>query len=277
MVKTPNKKKVNDEDEGTNCNLDLYDFLASRSVGTRKETKDIKDGRLPQGVDQLSNSIHEQNAVLQEHYKSKVSCEIVLVLQESNQGSRTPTQEVIIADNPITHTPATGSEGTMQGERLMEISKPEGKRQTKLNVLMNIVRIMKERIETLEGKVEKDHFGKEAIELAKKIQSTNKEEEPTSKEPDVEVLSKARSKEDDVAETNTLPALAIYAKASGQGVEEITNQEKFSRVMKEKWRIKQHQLNKQENEEELQRVIGHLYLPFSAERNAIDTRLSNKT
>uniref|UniRef100_A0A915JL47 Uncharacterized protein n=1 Tax=Romanomermis culicivorax TaxID=13658 RepID=A0A915JL47_ROMCU len=56
-LKTPKKKKVRGKNGEPECDLDVYDFMASKSVVTRGETKDIKNGRLRQGVLQKNNVI----------------------------------------------------------------------------------------------------------------------------------------------------------------------------------------------------------------------------
>uniref|UniRef100_A0A915L7Z4 Uncharacterized protein n=1 Tax=Romanomermis culicivorax TaxID=13658 RepID=A0A915L7Z4_ROMCU len=63
--------------------------------------------------------------------------------------------------------------------------------------------MMKERIKTLEGRLGRDHFGKEAIELEKKIQGTNEEEEPTNEELDIDVVFEAASEDDNNIEMKT--------------------------------------------------------------------------
>uniref|UniRef100_A0A915K8P8 Uncharacterized protein n=1 Tax=Romanomermis culicivorax TaxID=13658 RepID=A0A915K8P8_ROMCU len=86
--------------------------------------------------------------------------------------------------------------------------------------------MMKERIKTLGGRLERDHFGKEAIELERKIQGTNEEEEPTNEELDIDVVFEAASEDDNNIEMNTLPAPAICAKASEKEEEQWVSKEK---------------------------------------------------
>uniref|UniRef100_A0A915L8K2 Uncharacterized protein n=1 Tax=Romanomermis culicivorax TaxID=13658 RepID=A0A915L8K2_ROMCU len=91
---------------------------------------------------------------------------------------------VVIANSPIVSTPAVRSEGTAQEEKLMEILESEMKKQDDVEVLVEQIKEMKHKIETLE----KERYQKEAVELAKQLETGNEEEEETSKEPYVEVV-----------------------------------------------------------------------------------------
>uniref|UniRef100_A0A915HQX5 Uncharacterized protein n=1 Tax=Romanomermis culicivorax TaxID=13658 RepID=A0A915HQX5_ROMCU len=52
--------------------------------------KDIQDGKPPRGVVQLLNNIREQNIALKDHYRSKISHDIVAVLKELHQKGINP-------------------------------------------------------------------------------------------------------------------------------------------------------------------------------------------
>uniref|UniRef100_A0A915HG54 Uncharacterized protein n=1 Tax=Romanomermis culicivorax TaxID=13658 RepID=A0A915HG54_ROMCU len=108
---------------------------------------------------------------------------------------------------------------------------------------------MREKIEILE----KEKYGKAAIELAKQLENINAEEEETSEEPFIEVVSKIGSDEEDSG-ANVLPAPPVYAKAGGQNVENITNPEKFAKVMHNKRQAKEKRIAQEENKAELDRV-----------------------
>uniref|UniRef100_A0A915K1I4 Uncharacterized protein n=1 Tax=Romanomermis culicivorax TaxID=13658 RepID=A0A915K1I4_ROMCU len=104
----------------------------------------------------------------------------------------------------------------------MEIVEPESETQPDFEKLTERIKEMKEKIETLE----KEKYGKAAIELAKQLENVNAEEEGTSEEPYVEVVSEIGS-DDETPETKYTLAPPVYAKAGGQNVENITNPEKF--------------------------------------------------
>uniref|UniRef100_A0A915K237 Uncharacterized protein n=1 Tax=Romanomermis culicivorax TaxID=13658 RepID=A0A915K237_ROMCU len=191
-VKTPKKKKVCNKDEEPENFLDLYHFLVVKSFRKTIEMKDIKDGKVRQGIAPLSNNIREQNIAPRDHCRNQP------IDQEQ-------PQEIIIANPPIAITPAIGSEDVICVEKLIEVIETVEKRSTALDILMDAIKIMKEKIETLE----KDHYGKEAVELVKKIQTNNEEDESTSEEQDVEVVLEAASEEDDYLEANTFPVPAI--------------------------------------------------------------------
>uniref|UniRef100_A0A915KA46 Uncharacterized protein n=1 Tax=Romanomermis culicivorax TaxID=13658 RepID=A0A915KA46_ROMCU len=93
-----------------------------------------------------------------------------------------------------------------------------------LEKLTKQIKETKEKIEILE----KEKYGKVVIELAKQLESINAEEEGTSEELFVEVVSEIGSDEE-IPEANVLPAPPVYAKAGGQNVENITNPEKFAK------------------------------------------------
>uniref|UniRef100_A0A915KJU7 Uncharacterized protein n=1 Tax=Romanomermis culicivorax TaxID=13658 RepID=A0A915KJU7_ROMCU len=67
----------------------------------------------------------------------------------------------------------------------MEIVEPESEVQPEVEKLTKQIKEVKEKIETLE----KEKYGKAAIELAKQLENVNAEEEETSEEPYVEVVS----------------------------------------------------------------------------------------
>uniref|UniRef100_A0A915HM00 Uncharacterized protein n=1 Tax=Romanomermis culicivorax TaxID=13658 RepID=A0A915HM00_ROMCU len=100
---------------------------------------------------------------------------------------------VIMADPPIPVTPATGSKGAAEEEKLMEIVESESEKQPELEKLTEQIKEMKEKIEILE----KEKYGKAAIELAKQLENINSEEEATSEEPFIEVMSETGSDEED--------------------------------------------------------------------------------
>uniref|UniRef100_A0A915KKC6 Uncharacterized protein n=1 Tax=Romanomermis culicivorax TaxID=13658 RepID=A0A915KKC6_ROMCU len=109
---------------------------------------------------------------------------------------------------------------------------------------------MKQNIETLE----KERYGKEALKLAKQLETGNEEEEETSKEPYVEVVSEIASQEEENPQLNAWPAPPVYAKAGGQSVENITNPENFARVMQYKKQMKEKRIVQEENKAELEKV-----------------------
>uniref|UniRef100_A0A915IHF3 Uncharacterized protein n=1 Tax=Romanomermis culicivorax TaxID=13658 RepID=A0A915IHF3_ROMCU len=100
----------------------------------------------------------------------------------------------------------------------MEVVELETKKQDNMELLVNQIKEMKEKIEMLE----KEQYGKEAVELKMQIETGNEEKE-TGEEPYVQVVSEISSEEEEAAQLNASPALPVYAKASGQSVENITN------------------------------------------------------
>uniref|UniRef100_A0A915KB63 Uncharacterized protein n=1 Tax=Romanomermis culicivorax TaxID=13658 RepID=A0A915KB63_ROMCU len=76
-VKTRKKKKNYNEDGEVINDLNLHDILAMRAFGRPIKNKKIKEGNWPKGVLQLSNNIREQNVALKDHYKKKISPEII--------------------------------------------------------------------------------------------------------------------------------------------------------------------------------------------------------
>uniref|UniRef100_A0A915IAK0 Uncharacterized protein n=1 Tax=Romanomermis culicivorax TaxID=13658 RepID=A0A915IAK0_ROMCU len=138
---------------------------------------------------------------------------------------------VIIADPLIATTPATGSKGAIEEERLMEIVETETEKQPK-----------------------KEKYGKAAIELAKQLENVNPEEEETSEEPFVEIVLEIRSEEDENPQANVLSTPPVYAKAGGQNVKNITNPEKFARVMQIKKQMKEKRIAQDKNKGELEKV-----------------------
>uniref|UniRef100_A0A915HU13 Uncharacterized protein n=1 Tax=Romanomermis culicivorax TaxID=13658 RepID=A0A915HU13_ROMCU len=172
-------------------------------------------------------------------------------LREKRQAMDNDKPElIIIADPPIATTPASGSKDAIEEERLMEIVEPEIKKQHKVEKLTEQMKEMKEKIETLE----KEKYGKVAIELAKQLENINAEEEETSEEPFVEIVSQIGSEEDENPKANVLPAPPVYAKAGGQNIENITNPEKFARVMQVKRQMKEKRIAQDENKVELDKV-----------------------
>uniref|UniRef100_A0A915HEQ8 Uncharacterized protein n=1 Tax=Romanomermis culicivorax TaxID=13658 RepID=A0A915HEQ8_ROMCU len=131
----------------------------------------------------------------------------------------------------------------------MEIVKSESETQPDLEKLTEQIKEMKEKIEILE----KEKYGKAAIELAKQLENINAEEEGTSEEPYVEVVSEIGSDEE-IPEANVLPTPPVYAKAGGQNVENITNPEKFAKVMHNKRQAKEKRIAQEENKAELDKV-----------------------
>uniref|UniRef100_A0A915IBF7 Uncharacterized protein n=1 Tax=Romanomermis culicivorax TaxID=13658 RepID=A0A915IBF7_ROMCU len=157
---------------------------------------------------------------------------------------------VIIADPPIADTPTTGSKGAIEEEKLMEIVETESDKQPELEKLTEQIKEMKEKIEILE----KEKYGKAAIKLAKQLESINAKEEETSNEPFLEIVSEIGSQEEEDPRANVLPAQPVYAKAGGQNVENITNPEKFARIMQVKRQAKEKRIAQDENKAKLDKV-----------------------
>uniref|UniRef100_A0A915J5W9 Uncharacterized protein n=1 Tax=Romanomermis culicivorax TaxID=13658 RepID=A0A915J5W9_ROMCU len=132
----------------------------------------------------------------------------------------------------------------------MEIVETEMEKQPEVEKLTEQIKEMKEKIEMLE----KEKYGKVAIELAKQLENANAEEEETSKEPFVEVVSEIVSEEDENPQANVLPAPPVYAKTGGQNVENITNPEKFAKVMQFKRQMKEKRIAQEQNKAELEKV-----------------------
>uniref|UniRef100_A0A915JMN0 Uncharacterized protein n=1 Tax=Romanomermis culicivorax TaxID=13658 RepID=A0A915JMN0_ROMCU len=282
------KKKKNYKKDGELINdLDLYDVLAARAFRRKIESKDIMEGNWPKGVSQLSNNIKEQNNALKDHYQKKISPEIVPIIPRLledpldkeqtklpdnavyfmncnyynifhflniHAASQPMDQEkpevVVISNPPIVSTPPVGSEDIMQEEKLMEVVELETKKQHDVEVLLEQIKEMKRKIEMQE----KERYGKEAVELAKQLQTGNEEEEETSEEPYVKVISEIASEEEEVSQLNALPTPPVYAKAGGQSLENITNLEKFAKVMQQKRKVKQQRDAQEENQAELKKV-----------------------
>uniref|UniRef100_A0A915L0C9 Uncharacterized protein n=1 Tax=Romanomermis culicivorax TaxID=13658 RepID=A0A915L0C9_ROMCU len=176
---------------------------------------------------------------------------------------------VIIADPPITTMPPTGSEGIIQEEGLMEIVETEMEKQPEVEKLTEQIKEMKEKIEMLE----KEKYGKAAIKLAKQLENANAEEEETSEKPIVEVVSEIASEEDENPQANVLPAPPVYAKAGGQNVENITNREKFAKVMQFKRQMKEKRIAQEENKAELEKVkTGNFQQPAANPNDRIKYR-----
>uniref|UniRef100_A0A915IU56 Uncharacterized protein n=1 Tax=Romanomermis culicivorax TaxID=13658 RepID=A0A915IU56_ROMCU len=132
----------------------------------------------------------------------------------------------------------------------MEIVETEIEKQPEVvEKLTEQIKEMREKIEILE----KEKYGKAAIELAKQLENANAEEE-TSEEPFVEIVSEIRSEEEENSRANVLPAPPVYAKAGGQNVENIMNLEKFARVMQIKRQAKEKRITQDENKAELDKV-----------------------
>uniref|UniRef100_A0A915HPA8 Uncharacterized protein n=1 Tax=Romanomermis culicivorax TaxID=13658 RepID=A0A915HPA8_ROMCU len=96
-------------------------------------------------------------------------------------------------------------------------------------------------------------YGKAAIKLGRQLEDINPEEEGTSEEPYVEVVSEISS-DDEETGGNVLPAPPVYAKAGGQNVENITNTDKFTKAMQKKRQAKEKRIVCEENEAELGKV-----------------------
>uniref|UniRef100_A0A915IC13 Uncharacterized protein n=1 Tax=Romanomermis culicivorax TaxID=13658 RepID=A0A915IC13_ROMCU len=131
------------------------------------------------GQDLLNNKITDQMEQMLERYPK--------VHQQMDQEK---PEIVIIADPPIANTPATGSKGATEEEGLMEIVETGSEKQPEVEKLTEQIKEMKEKIELLE----KEKYRKAAIELAKQLESINAEEEETSDEPFVEIVSEIRRK-----------------------------------------------------------------------------------
>uniref|UniRef100_A0A915JBV7 Uncharacterized protein n=1 Tax=Romanomermis culicivorax TaxID=13658 RepID=A0A915JBV7_ROMCU len=157
---------------------------------------------------------------------------------------------VIIVDPPIATTPAIGNEGIIQEERVMEVVEAKTGKQPEVQKLTEQIKEMQEKIQMLE----KEKYRKAAIELAKQLETLNDKEEGTSKEPFVEVVSKIVSEEDENPQANILPAPPVYAKAGGQNVENITNPEKFAKVIQFKRQMKEKRIAEEENKAEWEKV-----------------------
>uniref|UniRef100_A0A915KSQ8 Uncharacterized protein n=1 Tax=Romanomermis culicivorax TaxID=13658 RepID=A0A915KSQ8_ROMCU len=157
---------------------------------------------------------------------------------------------VVIANPPIASTPAIRSEDMIQEEKVMEIVETETKKQGDVETLGEQIKEMKQKIKMLE----KERYGREAVELAKQLETTNEEEEETSEEPYIEVVSEIASEEEESPQVNALPATPVYAKAGGQCVENITNPEKFTRIMQYKRLMKEKRIVQEENKAELEKA-----------------------
>uniref|UniRef100_A0A915HWI9 Uncharacterized protein n=1 Tax=Romanomermis culicivorax TaxID=13658 RepID=A0A915HWI9_ROMCU len=72
-------------------------------------------------------------------------------------------EEVVMADSPIVSTPPVGSEDVTKGEKLMEVVESETEKQDDVKVLVKQIKEIKQKIEMLE----REQYGKEAVELAK--------------------------------------------------------------------------------------------------------------
>uniref|UniRef100_A0A915JIE9 Uncharacterized protein n=1 Tax=Romanomermis culicivorax TaxID=13658 RepID=A0A915JIE9_ROMCU len=138
----------------------------------------------------------------------------------------------------------------IQEEKVMEIVETETKKQGCVETLGEQIKEIKQKMETLEKK----RYGREAVELAKQLESANEEEEETSEEPYIEVESEITSEEEESPQVNGLPAPPVYAKAGGQSVENIMNLEKFARIMQYKRLMKEKRIVQEENKAELQKV-----------------------
>uniref|UniRef100_A0A915JRT2 Uncharacterized protein n=1 Tax=Romanomermis culicivorax TaxID=13658 RepID=A0A915JRT2_ROMCU len=106
---------------------------------------------------------------------------------------------VIIADPPIATTPASGSKGAIEEGRLMEIVETEIEKQPQI--------------------LEKEKYEKAAIELGKQLENMKAEEEETSEEPFVEIVSKIGSEEDENPRANVLPAPPVVMQIKRQAKE----------------------------------------------------------
>uniref|UniRef100_A0A915INZ2 Uncharacterized protein n=1 Tax=Romanomermis culicivorax TaxID=13658 RepID=A0A915INZ2_ROMCU len=167
---------------------------------------------------------------------------------------------VVITHPPIPSTPTTRRDGMIQEEKVMEIVETKTKKQAEVEILAEQIKEMKEKIETLE----KEKHGKVAIELARQLESANKEEEETSQEMNIRVLSEIVREEDENPLRNALPASSVCAKAGGQSVENITNPGKFARVMQFQRVMKEKRIAQEENKAKLEKVkAGNFQQPAS--------------
>uniref|UniRef100_A0A915IV16 Uncharacterized protein n=1 Tax=Romanomermis culicivorax TaxID=13658 RepID=A0A915IV16_ROMCU len=176
---------------------------------------------------------------------------------------------VVISDPPIATTPAAEGEGVIQEERVMEVVETKREKQPEVEKLTEEIEEMKEKIEMLE----REKYGKAAIELAIQLENANTEEEETSKEPFVEVVSEIASEENENPQANVLPAPLVYAKAGGQNVENITNPEKFARVMQFRRVMKEKRIAQEENKAELEEVkTGNFQQPVANPNDRVKYR-----
>uniref|UniRef100_A0A915JST3 Uncharacterized protein n=1 Tax=Romanomermis culicivorax TaxID=13658 RepID=A0A915JST3_ROMCU len=128
---------------------------------------------------------------------------------------------------------------------------------------------MKEKIKILE----KEKYGKVAIKLAKQLENVNVEEEETSEKPFVEIISEIGREKDENSQANILPAPPVYAKAGGQNVENITNPEKFARVIQIKRQMKEKRIAQDKNKAELEKVkTGNFQQPAGNPNDRIKYR-----
>uniref|UniRef100_A0A915HNR4 Uncharacterized protein n=1 Tax=Romanomermis culicivorax TaxID=13658 RepID=A0A915HNR4_ROMCU len=117
----------------------------------------------------------------------------------------------------------------------MEIVESETKKQDDVEVLVEQIKEMKQKIETFE-----------------------KKRDETSEEPYIEVVSEVTSKEEENPQLNALPPPPVYTKAGGQSVENITNPEKFA---------------KEENKAELEKVrTGNFQQPATNPKDRVKYR-----
>uniref|UniRef100_A0A915JAT8 Uncharacterized protein n=1 Tax=Romanomermis culicivorax TaxID=13658 RepID=A0A915JAT8_ROMCU len=111
------------------------------------------------------------------------------------------------------------------------------------------------------------------VQLEKQLETVNEEEEETSKEPYVEVVSEIASEEDESPLGNALAALLVCAKADGQSVENIMNLEKFARVMQFKRLMEEKRIVQEENKAQLENVkAGNFQQPASNPNDKIEYR-----
>uniref|UniRef100_A0A915J7D1 Uncharacterized protein n=1 Tax=Romanomermis culicivorax TaxID=13658 RepID=A0A915J7D1_ROMCU len=196
-------------------------MLAAQQFGRPIEPRQVemKQGKWPKGVLQFTNNIRDQVSHLRDYYHPRINRSIVPIVKELYEKNVNPivyflwphsAQEwrvwipgftsvqqmeqekpevVIIADPPIATTPAIGSKGVTEEEKLMEIVEIESEKQPELEKLREQIKEMEEKIEVLQ----KEKYGKVAIELAKQLESINTEEEETSEKPFVEIMSEIGS------------------------------------------------------------------------------------
>uniref|UniRef100_A0A915J0Z6 Uncharacterized protein n=1 Tax=Romanomermis culicivorax TaxID=13658 RepID=A0A915J0Z6_ROMCU len=122
-------------------------------------------------------------------------------MQCKSQSMDQEKPEVTIADPPNVTTSAVRGEDIAQGKKLMEIVKLEGKEPSEMEQLVDQMKEMKQKIEMLK----RERYGREAMELAKKIEANNEEEEETRGEPHVKVVSEIEGEEEEMPQLSTLP------------------------------------------------------------------------
>uniref|UniRef100_A0A915IVX1 Uncharacterized protein n=1 Tax=Romanomermis culicivorax TaxID=13658 RepID=A0A915IVX1_ROMCU len=189
-VKTPRKRKSTEDSEGEPANdWDLEDILAARQFGGPIEPKEIemKQGKWPKGVVQFTNNIRDQRKNGKCGYRDLHPVCGPPHEQERIEFMKWMGQDLL--NNKITDQ-LLNNKITDQMEQILE---RYPKKQLELEKLTQQIKEMKEKIEILE----EEKYGKAAIELAKQLENMNAEEEGTSEEPFVEVVSEIGSDKED--------------------------------------------------------------------------------